>query len=97
MQTSPISRAVVIPNAQGLHARPAEMFVRLAGQFESRILLIRDDRRVEAKHIFELLTLGAGQGTRLIIEAEGPDAQDAVDALTKLVESGFPQEDVEID
>ena len=97
MQTSPVSRVVTIQNKQGLHARPAEMFVRLANQFESKIQLIREDRRVEARNMIDLLTLGATQGTRLTIEAEGPDAQAAVDALAGLVEVGFPQEDAEID
>lgn len=97
MQTPPVSRAVVIKNKQGLHARPAEMFVRLANQYESRIQLLRDDRRVEATSIIDLLTLGATQGTTLILEAVGPDAQAAVDALAKLVEESFPQEDAEID
>ncbi|MFO0790635.1 MAG: HPr family phosphocarrier protein [Pirellulales bacterium] len=97
MQTPPVSRAVVIKNKQGLHARPAEMFVRLANQYESRIQLLRDDRRVEATSIIDLLTLGATQGTTLVLEAVGPDAQEAVDALAKLVEESFPQEDAEID
>ena len=97
MQTPPVSRAVVIKNKQGLHARPADMFVRLANQFESRIQLLRDDRRVEATSIIDLLTLGATQGTTLVLEAVGPDAQAAVDALAKLVEESFPQEDAEID
>ena len=97
MQTSPVSRVVTIQNKQGLHARPAEMFVRTANQFESKIQLIRDERRVEARNMIDLLTLGATQGTRLTIEAEGPDAQAAVDALAELVEIGFPQEDAEQD
>jgi phosphocarrier protein HPr len=97
MQTSPVSRVVTIQNKQGLHARPAEMFVRTANQFESKIQLIRDDRRVEARNMIDLLTLGATQGTRLTIEAEGSDAQAAIDALAELVEVGFPQEDAEHD
>jgi phosphotransferase system HPr (HPr) family protein len=97
MQTSPVSRVVTIQNKQGMHARPAEMFVRTANQFESKIQLIRDERRVEARNMIDLLTLGATQGTRLTIEAEGPDAQAAVDALAELVEVGFPQEDAEQD
>ncbi len=97
MQTSPVNRVIIIQNEQGLHARPAEMFVRLASQFECRIQLIRDDRRVEARNIIDLLTLGATQGTQLTLEADGPDAQIAVDALAKLVETGFPEEDAEID
>ena len=51
--------------------------------------------RVEARSIMDLLTLGAAQGTELILEADGDDAQEAVEALAKLVESGFPDEDAE--
>jgi phosphotransferase system HPr (HPr) family protein len=68
------------------------MFARLARQFHSRIELVRDDRRVEASSIIDLLTLGAGPGTELILEAEGDDAEQAVEALARLVESGFPLE-----
>jgi phosphotransferase system HPr (HPr) family protein len=69
------------------------MFARLARQFQSRIELVRDDRRVEASSIIDLLTLGAGPGTELILEAEGDDAEQAVEALVRLVESGFPLEE----
>ena len=95
MQTSRITRVIVIRNSQGLHARPADMFARLARQFQSRIELVREGRRVEASSIMDLLTLGAAQGTELILEAEGDDAQEAVDALVRLVESGFPMEEAE--
>jgi phosphotransferase system HPr (HPr) family protein len=97
MQTSPVSRVITIQNKQGLHARPAEQFVRLASQYESKIQLVRDDRRIEARNMIDLLTLGATQGTQLTLEADGPDAQAAVDALANLVETGFLQEDAEID
>jgi phosphotransferase system HPr (HPr) family protein len=93
MQTPRVTRVIVIRNSQGLHARPAEKFARLAGQFQSRIELVREGRRVEANSIWELLTLGAAQGTELILEAEGVDAEEAVEALAKLVESGIPLED----
>jgi phosphotransferase system HPr (HPr) family protein len=95
MSTSPIIRVLVIRNTQGLHARPAEMFVRLAKQFQSRIELVRDDRRVEARNIIDLLTLGAGPGTELVLEAEGEDAQAAVEALVRLVENGFADEETD--
>jgi phosphotransferase system HPr (HPr) family protein len=95
MQTPQITRVIVIRNTQGLHARPADMFARLARQFQSRIELVRDDRRVEASSIIDLLTLGAAQGTELILVAEGDDAEEAVEALAKLVESGFPMEEAE--
>lgn len=89
MNTLPIRRVLVIRNTQGLHARPAEMFVRLAQQFRSRIELVLEGRRVEARSIIDLLTLGAGPGTELTLEAEGDDAQEAVEALARLVENGF--------
>jgi phosphotransferase system HPr (HPr) family protein len=91
--STPVRREVVIQNEQGLHARPAEMFVRLARQFESRIEIDRDGRKVEATNIIDLLTLGAAKGTKLILEAEGDDAQAAIEALSKLIESGFRQEE----
>ena len=93
MSTVAITRIIVIRNTQGLHARPAEMFVRMAKQFQSRIELVHEDRRVEARNIIDLLTLGAGPGTTLVLEAEGDDAEEAVEALVRLVEHGFAAED----
>ena len=95
MSNSPIKRVIVVPNKQGMHARPAEMFVRRAQQFQSKIEIVRDGYRVEAKSIMNLLTLGAAQGTQLTLEAEGSDAQEAVDALAEVVEKGFLEEDAE--
>ena len=89
MSSTPVTRAVVVQNPQGLHARPAELFARMALQFESRIALIRNDQRVDGKSILEILTLGVLPGTELILEAEGDDAQQAVEALATLVESHF--------
>jgi len=95
MSNSPIKRVVVVPNKQGMHARPAEMFVRRAQEFQSKIEIVRDDFRIEAKSIMNLLMLGATQGTQLTLEAEGDDAQAAIDALTEVVEKGFLEEDAE--
>jgi phosphocarrier protein HPr len=95
MSNSPIKRVVVVPNKQGIHARPAEMFVRRAQQFQSKIEIVHDNYRVEAKSIMNLLTLGAAQGTQLTLEAEGSDAQEAVDALAEVVEKDFLAEDAE--
>jgi phosphocarrier protein len=71
------------------------MFARLARQFQARIELVRDDRRVEASSIIDLLTLGAVEGTEMVLEAEGDDAQAAVEALARLVECGFQIEGTE--
>jgi phosphotransferase system HPr (HPr) family protein len=65
------------------------MFARMAMQFESRIELIYENQRVDCKSILHLLTLGARQGTRMVLEAEGRDADEAVAALAGLVENGF--------
>lgn len=82
-------KSVVISNPQGLHARPAELFARLALQFESTIEVIRDSHRVDAKSILHILTLGAAQGTELTLYAQGEDADAALEALVRLVESDF--------
>ena len=79
----------MIVNEHGLHARPAEMFAKSALAFESRIDVRRGNELVDAKSILNLLTLGATQGTELVIEADGIDAEQAVEVLARLVESGF--------
>ncbi len=86
---SAAEKNVVVSNPQGLHARPAELFARLALQFDSTIEVIREDHRVDAKSILHILTLGAVQGTELTLLAEGDDAEAALEALVRLVESDF--------
>lgn len=80
-----LQRYVVVTNPQGLHARPADLFVRTAKKYESRIHLVKDAERVDGKSILDILTLGATQGTQLLIEAIGQDADAALDALVDLV------------
>ena len=92
---TPVTRVIVIRNEQGLHARPATLFVKLAQKYNSRIVLVRENHRVEAQNIFDVLTLAAGLGTELVLEAYGDDAEEAVEALAELVENGFPLEDAE--
>jgi phosphotransferase system HPr (HPr) family protein len=65
------------------------MFARQAMQFQSRIELVFENERVDGKSILHLLTLGARKGTQLLIEADGPDAEEAVEALAELVEHRF--------
>ena len=89
MQSPNVQKTVVISNPQGLHARPAELLVRLAMQFESDVEVIRDGQRVDAKSILNVLTLGAGQGTEITLQAQGADAHDAVEAIARLIESEF--------
>jgi phosphotransferase system HPr (HPr) family protein len=93
--STPVTRVIVIRNKQGLHARPAAMFAKLASRFSANIMLVRENHRVEARSIMDLLTLGAGPGTELVLEASGDDAHEAVEALVELVEVGFLAEDAE--
>jgi phosphocarrier protein HPr len=93
--STPVTRVIVIRNKQGLHARPAAMFAKLANRFSANILLVHENHRVEARSIMDLLTLGAGPGTKLVLEATGDDAHEAVEALAQLVEVGFLAEDAE--
>lgn len=79
-------------NAHGLHARPVSRFVDLACRFESEVFvtnLSRGDEAIDGKSPMYLLTLEGTKGTRLLIAAEGPDAEDAVSALAELVSRGF--------
>ncbi|MFW6079871.1 MAG: HPr family phosphocarrier protein [Gemmatimonadota bacterium] len=85
-------RTVVIRNAYGLHARPAAEFVKVANRFESEILVCRDELEVNGKSIMGVMMLAAEHGTEITVRATGPDAAEAVDALTALVESGFGEE-----
>ena len=93
MNETQVSRKVVITNPQGLHARPADLFSRMAGRYQARIGVIKENHRVDGKSILDLLTLAAEEGTELTIEASGRDADAALEALTRLVVANF-QEDV---
>lgn len=82
-------RQIVISNALGLHARAAARFVQAAARFESQIRVSRGGRAVDGKSLMGVLLLAAARGTTLTVEAEGPDATAALDALTALVAGGF--------
>ena len=86
-----ISRDVTIQNNVGLHARPATFFIQKANEFKSGIWVEKDDRRVNAKSLLGVLSLGIVGGTTIRIIADGADEQAAVDGLIKLVESGFAE------
>lgn len=92
MSTSPVTRAVTIVNTEGLHARPADMLARTALQYRSKIEVLCRNERVDAKSTLNLLILGATKGTEVTLVAEGDDAEEAVDALARLVASGFVEE-----
>ena len=87
-----LSRRVAIANALGLHLRAADQFVRLAQQFRADIWVHLDGKGANGKSILDLTTLAATCGTRLDLEARGPDAAEALSALCELIESGFHEE-----
>ena len=83
------TRTVTVRNPEGLHARPADLLVRMASVYQSDILIGRDGELVDCKSILSLLTLGAAEGTALTVSAEGGDAEEALNAIEELFEAGF--------
>ncbi len=80
---------VMVQNQVGLHARPATFFIQKANEFKSSIWIEKEERRVNAKSLLGILSLGIVGGTSIRIIADGADEQQAVNALVELVESGF--------
>jgi phosphocarrier protein HPr len=95
MSNGKVQRNVTVTNSQGLHARPASLIVKLTMQFQSRIEFVKENSRIDGKSILEILTLGAPCGTKLIIEADGSDADTAVEALANLFATNFGEDDNE--
>ncbi|MDP8262281.1 MAG: HPr family phosphocarrier protein [Candidatus Ancaeobacter aquaticus] len=85
-------KEVSIVNELGIHARPAAMFVKLANTFTSEIFIEKDKEQVNGKSIMGIMMLAAGKGTKIIIRAEGEDADSAVDAIEKLITDKFGEE-----
>ncbi len=93
MSEQKFSALVTIRNPQGLHMRPAYLFAETAARFQSKVELVRNDARIDGKSVLSILTLGAAQGTELLLETMGPDADRALHALVELVAAGFPGEE----
>ncbi|HVG80655.1 MAG TPA: HPr family phosphocarrier protein [Methylomirabilota bacterium] len=85
-------REVVICNQRGLHARAAARFVKLAEQFEAEVWVERDGQSVSGRSIMGLMMLAAGPGSPILLSASGRDAQAAIAALARLVESKFHED-----
>ncbi len=84
-----VERTVQIVNSNGLHARPAAEIVRAAARYKSHVTLCRDDMEVNGKSIMGVMMLAAEFGAMLTLRADGPDAQDAVEALAALIANKF--------
>jgi phosphotransferase system HPr (HPr) family protein len=87
------TRNVVVANRAGLHARAALMVFQLARTFQAKVEIVMDRQRASAGDMLQLLSLGAAQGQSLVLEASGPDAEAALDALADLFAAGFHEEE----
>lgn len=87
-----INRSTRIVNKLGLHARPSAMLVSVAAKFQSEVFITRDELRINAKSIMGVMMLAAEKGVELLIEADGPDAEAAVNAVIDLIQTGFGEE-----
>lgn len=84
-------RDVTITNNIGLHARPATFFIQKANSFKSSIWIEKDDRKVNAKSLLGVLSMGIAQGMTITLVADGQDENSAIDALVTLVNTGFAE------
>ncbi len=80
---------LTIPNEDGLHARPAAKFVKIASRYSCEVWVEKDDEEINGKSIMGLMMLAASQGTVIKVTAEGDGADAALEQLSKLVNSGF--------
>lgn len=85
------SKEVVVQNQVGLHARPATFFIQKANEYKSSIWVENQERKVNAKSLLGVLSLGITRGTSITIIADGVDETEAVDALTGIINSNFSE------
>lgn len=86
------SKEVTVLNQVGLHARPATFFIQKANEFKSGIWVVKDERKVNAKSLLGVLSLGITRGTEITLVADGADEEESVTELIKLVTSNFAEE-----
>ncbi len=89
--SSMYTRTVTVTNQVGLHARPATFFIQKANEFKSSIWIEKDERRVNAKSLLGVLSLGIVKGTEITLITEGPDERAAADALETLIVTNFAE------
>jgi phosphocarrier protein HPr len=90
--TDKVEKEITIINRLGLHARPAAMFVRVASRHRCEIWVAKEGEEINGKSIMGLMMLAAGQGSKLRIRAEGPDAAEAIQEIEQLIQSRFNEE-----
>ncbi|MBQ3265743.1 MAG: HPr family phosphocarrier protein [Ruminococcus sp.] len=84
-------KEVLVQNKAGLHARPATFFIQKANEYKSSIWVEKDERKVNAKSLLGVLSLGIIGGTSVKIFADGPDETEAVEGLVELINTGFAE------
>lgn len=82
-------KEIVVQNQVGLHARPATFFIQKANEYKSSVWIEKDERRVNAKSLLGVLSLGITKGINVTVMAEGPDEEEAVCDLVELISSNF--------
>jgi len=87
-----IEKELTVVNRLGLHARPAAMFVRIASRHRAEIWVAKEGEEVNGKSIMGLMMLAAGQGSKLRIRCDGPDADKAMEELEQLIKAGFNED-----
>ncbi|MBI3042975.1 MAG: HPr family phosphocarrier protein [Betaproteobacteria bacterium] len=86
-----LQREVEIINRLGLHARASAKLTQVAGRFTANVWVGRNGRRVNAKSIMGVMMLAAAMGSKIVVETEGPDEEQAMEAVTRLIASGFEE------
>ena len=86
-----ISRDIMISNTSGLHARPATFFIQKSNSYKSSIWIEKEDRRVNAKSLLGVLSLGIAKGMTITLIADGQDENAAIAGLVELIDSGFSE------
>jgi phosphocarrier protein len=87
-----IEKTTTIKNKTGIHARPASVFVQTASKFKSKVQIAAKGKKVDAKSILMIMSMGLSNGTEITISADGPDEADAVKTLVDLVDSKFGED-----
>jgi phosphocarrier protein len=87
-----IEKEITIINRLGLHARPAAMFVRITSRYRSEVWVEKEGEQINGKSIMGLMMLAAGQGSKLTIRCEGPDADKVMEELEELIQQKFNEE-----
>ena len=91
-QGQKIEKEITVINRLGLHARPAAMFVRIASRYRSEIWVEKEGEQINGKSIMGLMMLAAGQGSKLLIRCEGPDADRAMQEIEDLINKRFNED-----